>query len=84
MFREFCHGDGAGESDGEMDVVFNTADEETFAVEIACDGGKIGVEFWADGRFEKGSALFGGKDDVEEDEREGLWHERLLGRAFGP
>ena len=84
LFHELCHGDRARESDGEMDVVFDAADEETFAVEVACDRGEVGVEFWADGGLEEGCAVFGGEDDVDEHEREGLWHRRWLGRAFSP
>ena len=44
------------------------------------------MEFWADGGFEEGSAVFGGEDDVDEDEREGLWHglvSALDGIAWG-
>ena len=74
MFDEFGDGDGAGETDGEMDVIVEAADEETFAVEVACDRGEVGVEVWADGGFEEGRAVFGGEDDVDEDQREGLWH----------
>ena len=43
MFDEFGDGDGAGETDGEMDVIVEAADEETFAVEVACDRGEVGV-----------------------------------------
>jgi hypothetical protein len=84
LFHEFCHGEGARESDGEMEVVFDAADEETFAVEVACDRGDVGVEFWEDGGFEERGAVFGGEDDVDEDEREGLGHGGWLGRAFSP
>ena len=50
LFDEFGDGgDGAGESDGEMDAVRNTADEEAFPVEVACNGGEVGVEVWGDG-----------------------------------
>ena len=34
--------------------------------------------------LEEGCAVFGGEDDVDEHEREGLWHRRWLGRAFSP
>ncbi len=84
MFDEFGDGDGAGESDGEMDVVRNAADEEAVAVEVARDGGEIGVELWAEGGLEERGAVPGGEDDVEEDERAGLWHRGGLGRAFSP
>ena len=84
MFDEFGDGDGAGESDGEMDVVRNAADEEAFAVEVACDGREVGVEVWADRGLEERGAVLRGEDDVEEREREGLWHRGLLGRAFSP
>ena len=84
MFDELRHGDGAGESDGEMDVVRNAADEEAVAVEVACDGGEIGVELWKDGGWEEREAVLGGEDDVDKDEREGLWHRGWLGRAFSP
>ncbi len=53
VFHKFRHGDGAREADGEMDVVFDAADEEAFAVEVACDGGEVGVERWPDGGFEE-------------------------------
>ncbi len=49
MFDELGDCDCAGEADGEVDVVFHTAGEETFAVEVAGDGGEVGVEFGAEG-----------------------------------
>ena len=68
LFDEFRNRDGAGESDGKMDVVFNAAGEEAVAVEVACDGGEVGVELWTEGGFEERCAVLGGKDDVDEDE----------------
>ena len=84
MFHEFGDGDGAGESDGEMDVVPNAADEEAIAIEVARDGGEVGVELWADGGLEKRGAVLGGEDYVDQDEREGLWHWLGFGAGFQP
>ena len=67
-----------------MDVVRNTADEEAVAIEVACDGGEVGVELWTDGGLEERGAVLGGEDYVDQDEREGLWHWVGLGRAFSP
>jgi hypothetical protein len=54
------------------------------AIEVARDSGEVGVELWADGGLEERGAVLGGEDDVDQDEREGLWHWLGLGRAFSP
>jgi hypothetical protein len=39
---------------------------------------------WTDGGLEERGAVLGGEDDVDQDEREGLWHGGWLWRAFSP
>ena len=74
FFEEFGLGEGAGQSGGDVDVVGGPADAVGLAFTIATDGGQVGVHAWPDGGVEQGTAVFGAKDDVEDDLAEGLRH----------
>jgi len=50
-------GDGAGQADGEMDVVFRATNAIAFTIEIPSDGGEIGVKTRANIRTRKGGTV---------------------------
>jgi len=67
-FDEVGDGEGAGESDGEVDVIGHAADTITFATGIASDGREVGVQVGADIRLDESVTVLGAKDDVDDDQ----------------
>jgi len=61
-------GDGARNTDGEVDMIRHTAESIGFAIRVARDRGQISVEFRTRVGNEKGTAFLRAEDDVDDDE----------------
>lgn len=65
-FNQSGHGDGAGEADGEMNVISDTTDTEAFAISIARNRREITVERRTNFRAEERHPVFGAENDVDQ------------------
>ena len=87
------NGDGACQSNPEMDVVRHTARAIGFASGVPRHRGKIGVEMWTQLFVKAWKTILRAEDDVDDDEAQGLRHGKAVGessivarlnRAVGP
>jgi len=74
---------GAGQADGEMDVVLDAACAVAFAACVPGHRGEVRVEFGGDVWGEEGGSVFGAEDQVDQHEGEGLRHGERIYRFWG-
>ena len=68
------NGDGACQSNPEMDVVRHTARAIGFASGVPRHRGKVSVEMWTHSALEERQPILGAENDVDDNESQGLRH----------
>ena len=80
VLHGLADGNGAGEFEEKVDVVFDGINEDGMAIEVLENGGHVGMQRGANGIGDDGFAVFGAENQMHVKAGEGLRHG--LGRPF--
>jgi hypothetical protein len=67
-----------------MDMILDPAYAKAFAIQVSRNCGEIRMKFWPNFTVDRWQTIICAEDDMNEQEHQGLRHEAIVARAFGP